>query len=78
MTPSPGATPWSPELAQQIQEALRGLQFGAVQLVIHNAEVVRIERVERFKLTGHPEAPSHPSGRPTTSTEVRRHVQPEA
>ena len=46
----------SSALAQRIERALRGLQHGAVQLVIHDAHVVRIERVERVRLTVSPEA----------------------
>ena len=41
----------SPEVAQQIARALRGLAYGSIQLVIHEAQVVRIERVERIRLT---------------------------
>ena len=62
----------TPSLAQQIESALRGLRYGAIQLVIHDAQIVRIERVERIRLTGSPEAASSTYGRPTTTMEVRR------
>ena len=66
MTPSPRLTP---TLAQRLEQALRGLRYGAVQLVIHDTQIVRIERIERIRLTGSPEALSLTPGRPTT-TEV--------
>ncbi len=56
-----------PALIQQLQNALRGLQYGSVHLVIHDAQVVRIERLERMRLTGPPEALTDITGRPTTS-----------
>ena len=60
----------TPSLAQRIEQALRGLRYGAVQIVIHNAQIVCVERIERIRLTGSPEALSLTPGRPTT-TEVR-------
>lgn len=56
-------------LTQQIQRALHGLQYGSVQLVVHEGQVVRIERVERIRLTGSPEAHQRNPGRPTASAE---------
>jgi len=61
----------SSTVAQQIEHALRGLRYGSIQLVVHDAQVVRIERVERIRLTGSPEAPHGTVGQPTTTTEVR-------
>ena len=57
-----------------LERALDGLRYGTVQLVIHDAQIVRIERNERFRLTGAPEAPSTPDtlGPPTLPTEGRR------
>ena len=64
----------SPALARQLEHALDGLEYGSIQLVVHEARIVRLERVERIRLTGSPEALSM-SGRPPTPTrEVRRHV----
>jgi len=60
-----------PLIVRQIERALRGLQYGSVQLVIHDAQVVRIERIERIRLTGTPEAQAEALGRPTTTPEVR-------
>ena len=64
-------------VAQQVEEALRGLRYGAVHLIIHEEQVVRIERIERIRLTGTPEAAWEHPGRPTTSTEVRHGVEQE-
>ena len=61
----------SPEIAKELEQALHGLQYGSVHLVIHDAKIVRIERVERIRLTAPPEAATTIPGRPTTSTEVR-------
>lgn len=57
-------------LTQRIERALRGLQHGAVQLVIHDAQVVRIERVERVRLTVSPEAATTSEGPSTTTVET--------
>ena len=45
-----------PRLVQELDRALRDLHYGTVQLVIHDTKVVRIERIERIRLTGSPEA----------------------
>jgi len=60
----------STALTQRIERALRGLQHGAVQLVIHDAQVVRIERVERVRLTVSPEAAMTTEGPSTTTVEM--------
>ena len=62
----------SPAVCEHLEQALRGLRYGTVQLVVHDAQVVRIERIERIRLTGSPEAFSdQPRGRPTPMTEDR-------
>ena len=72
----------SQRLARQLEQALRGLDYGSLQLVIHEGQVVRIERIERIRLpaaadaaqaglTVSPEAPSSHAGEPTTPTEAR-------
>ncbi len=77
--------PLSPELAQQLERALHGLRYGSVQLVIHDALVVRIERIERQhlpvpceagqrRLTVSSEALSVTQGQPTDAPEVRPDV----
>lgn len=35
---------------QQIGNALRGLRYGAVEITVHNGQVVQIERKEKFRL----------------------------
>ena len=63
---------WLPaSIVHQLETALRGLQYGSIHLVVHEARVVRIERVERIRLTGSPEADPTTFGRPTPATEVR-------
>jgi len=37
-------------ILREIQSALRGLRFGAVEITVHNAQVVQIERKEKFRL----------------------------
>ncbi|UUY09301.1 sulfur starvation response protein OscA [Pseudomonas sp. J452] len=37
-------------ILREIQAALQGLRFGAVEITIHNAQVVQIERKEKFRL----------------------------
>lgn len=34
---------------QQIVEVIRGIRFGSVQITIHNARIVQIERTETFR-----------------------------
>lgn len=56
----------APALVQRLAQALAGLKYGAVQLVVHEGHVVRIERIERMRLTGMPEAED--TARPTDRT----------
>ena len=37
------------EIADQIALALQGIQYGSVEIVIHNGKVVQIERREKFR-----------------------------
>ena len=39
----------SEQLAENILEALRGLRFGSVEIVVHEARVVQIVRTERVR-----------------------------
>ena len=64
-------------ITQELEVALRGLRYGSIQLVVHDGNVVRIERVERIRLTNPSEAASTVSGKPTPSTEDCLHVQQE-
>ena len=66
----------TPQLLRQLEDALRGLEYGSIQLVVHDRQEVRMERVERIRLTGSPEAQTTSRiGRPTPSTEAHRHDQ---
>ena len=57
-------------VARRIAQALRGLEHGSIQLVVHDSQIVRIERVERVRLTVSTEACQQFSGQPTDSPEV--------
>ena len=61
----------APELSRRIEQALHELQYGSVQIVVHDAQVVRIERIERTRLTVSSEAVPTSDGRPTGISEVR-------
>jgi hypothetical protein len=41
---------WSPHLQRRIFAALDGLQYGAVEITVHDGKVVQIERREKFRL----------------------------
>ena len=35
---------------KEIQNALKDLRFGSIEITVHNAQVVQIERKEKFRL----------------------------
>ncbi|MDX5372800.1 MAG: sulfur starvation response protein OscA [Pseudomonadaceae bacterium] len=37
-------------ILREIQAALHNLRFGAVEITVHNGQVVQIERKEKFRL----------------------------
>ena len=37
-------------ILREIRSALHGLRFGAVEITVHNGQVVQIERKEKFRL----------------------------
>ncbi len=37
-------------IIQRIRDALRGLEFGEVRIVVHDRQVVRLERNERIRV----------------------------
>lgn len=43
-------------ILREIHAALNGLKFGAVEITVHNGQVVQIERKEKFRVqpTGKP------------------------
>jgi hypothetical protein len=38
------------EWVELVKQSVRGLQFGVVQIVVHNAKVVQIEKTEKLRL----------------------------
>ena len=40
----------SREAEREIQRALRGLRFGSIEIVVHDSQVVQIERREKTRL----------------------------
>lgn len=42
--------PIQPELLQQIADAIQSIQFGSVQLTIHDSRVVQIEKAEKVRV----------------------------
>jgi hypothetical protein len=49
---SASATPkeWAPDIEQQILRAIRDVRYGSVEIIIHDAKVVQIERKEKIRL----------------------------
>src|SRR5690606_23658445 len=43
-------SPDDANVLREIQAALIGLRFGSVEITVHNAQVVQIERKEKFRL----------------------------
>lgn len=41
-------------LLREIHNALKGLRFGSVEITVHNAQIVQIERKEKFRLQNPP------------------------
>jgi hypothetical protein len=35
---------------ERVQDAVQGIQFGVVEIVVHNSQVVRIEKTEKVRL----------------------------
>ena len=68
----------SAALLKRLERSLQGLRHGAVHLIVHDAQVVRVERIERVRLTVSPEAaPADDDGRPTDPSEVRHDTMQE-
>lgn len=38
------------QVLQQIRDALAGLRFGSIEIVVHEGQVTQIERKEKFRL----------------------------
>ncbi len=67
----------SSAITRELELALRNLRYGSIQMVVHDGNVVRIERIERIRLTDSSEAQRTSRGQPTPPTEVRQHAQEE-
>jgi hypothetical protein len=58
-TPPPAAERTRPEAwLETVRQQVTGLRYGVVQIVIHDARVVQIERTEKFRF----EHPAHAIG----------------
>ena len=60
-------------LLQQIAGAIQSLRYGTVQITVHNARIVQIDKLERVRVVppvdpsrGHPD--THPTGHRTSET----------
>jgi hypothetical protein len=58
-------------LRRQVAKALAGMRYGTIQLVVHDGQVVRLERLERVRLTVPTEASSGMGGTSTDASEMR-------
>ncbi|WP_276354084.1 YezD family protein [Cohnella caldifontis] len=43
---------WNEEWNERIREAVEGLAYGTVQIVVHDGRIVQIERTEKFRYEG--------------------------
>ncbi len=43
---------WNEEWLSRIQDAVEGLRYGTVQIVVHDGRIVQIERTERYRYEG--------------------------
>ncbi len=59
----------SPAWLRAVERALQALRYGTVQLVVHEGQIVRIERVERIRLTEPSGSLTSSQGQPTVHTE---------
>ena len=60
-----------PAVLPAVERALQGLRYGSVQLVIHEGKLVRVERIERVRLSEQPGSLHSSLSRPTPSREDR-------
>ena len=47
----------SPEILNQIERAIGSIDFGTVQITVHNARVVQIDKMEKIRLPREVERP---------------------
>lgn len=43
---------WNEEWLSRVQDAVEGLRYGTVQIVVHDGRIVQIERTERYRYEG--------------------------
>lgn len=43
------APEWSAEIEQQILRAIKNVRYGSVEIIIHDSQVVQIERKEKIR-----------------------------
>ncbi len=43
---------WTLDLEQQILRAIKAVRYGSVEIIIHDSQVVQIERKEKIRLMG--------------------------
>jgi len=67
----------SSDVDRRILEAVRSLDYGSVEIVVHDSQVVQIERREKVRLDKQPLAPSgkqpldNPQASPVTPGDAR-------
>lgn len=50
MMPGRSSVSVPPEVLRQVEEAVRSIRYGTVQVTIHNARVVQIETLEKVRI----------------------------
>ncbi len=58
-----GESTTTPSVLQQIESAVRSLRYGTVQITVHDARVVQIDKVEKVRID--PSADLTPGGATT-------------
>lgn len=53
LRPTDTAEPLSPEIEQLLLEALRGIRYGQVLLIVQDGKVVQIDRTEKVRIAHH-------------------------
>ena len=48
---SQSSAPVSPAILRQIEQAVRSIRYGTVQVTVHDARVVQIEKLERLRIS---------------------------
>lgn len=57
-----------PAVLSAIDQALKGLRYGTVQLTVHDGRLVRVERLERIRLSSETKLSEEPTGIPGGQT----------